>query len=119
ASSNDAELVKAVNSVFSQSSSAREKAATLEALLEDDWQAPDELRTFSSPDTRDTTSKTSLRERPTHSMLFRSQTKRYLWLKLTLSTLASGSRAAVRSMRIYYPRLSYLRYLPDAYQENE
>jgi phage tail-like protein len=120
ASSNDADLVNAINDVFQQDSSARDKVTTLETLLAGRWQAPDELRTFSSPDaTAAAAPQGNLRERPTHSMLFRSQTKRYLWLKLTLSGLASGSRAAVNSMRVYYPRLSYLRYLPDCYQENE
>jgi phage tail-like protein len=114
ASSKDAAIVNAVNNVFATESPLQEKVATLETLLADRWQAPDELRA-----TGDNTSQGSLRERPTHSMLFRAQTSRYLWLKLTLSGLASDSRASVSSMRVYYPRLSYLRYLPAVYQENE
>ncbi|HYV11876.1 MAG TPA: phage tail protein [Pyrinomonadaceae bacterium] len=114
ASNEDAGLVNAINNVFVRESPLQEKVATLEGLLTDRWQTPDELRA-----TADNVPQASLRERPTHSMLFRAQTSRYLWLRLTLSGLAAGSRASVSSMRVYYPRLTYLRYLPAVYQENE
>jgi phage tail-like protein len=119
ASSKDAAIVNAVNNVFAKESPLQEKVATLETLLQDRWQTPDELRAASDATGGDNTPQGSLRERPTHTMLFRAQTNRYLWLKLTLSGLASDSRASVSSMRVYYPRLSYLRYLPAVYQENE
>lgn len=51
-------------------------------------------------------------------MLFRKKTGRYLWLKLALSTFDEKVRPAVTEMRVYYPRTSYLRYLPAVYQED-
>jgi phage tail-like protein len=51
-------------------------------------------------------------------MLFRKKTGRYLWLKLALSTFDEKARPVVTEMRVYYPRTSYLRYLPAVYQED-
>lgn len=44
---------------------------------------------------------------------------RFLWLKLRLVTFDERSRPSIRAARIYYPRLSYLRYLPPVYREDE
>ncbi len=57
-------------------------------------------------------------ERNPKGMLFREKTGRYLWLKLILSTFDEGVRPVLREMRVYYPRISYLRYLPAVYQED-
>ena len=45
---------------------------------------------------------------------------RYIWLKIELSSddLHSDS-PKVKSLKVYFPRLSYLRYLPATYQEDE
>lgn len=43
---------------------------------------------------------------------------RYLYLKLRLVTFDEKSRPSIRSARIHYPRLSYLRYLPPVYRED-
>ena len=56
---------------------------------------------------------------PTHSVLFDQDSGRYLWLKIGMSGLSPRATAAVRELRVYYPRLSYLRYLPAAYQEDK
>jgi phage tail-like protein len=42
---------------------------------------------------------------------------RYLWLKLTLIGGEQGT-PEVKSVHIYFPRLSYLRYLPAIYQQD-
>jgi phage tail-like protein len=42
---------------------------------------------------------------------------RYLWLRLTL-TGTDRLTPAVRGLRAYYPRPSYLRYLPEIYRED-
>lgn len=42
---------------------------------------------------------------------------RFLWFKLKLTTFDQKSRPSIRTARIYYPRLSYLRYLPPVYRE--
>lgn len=51
-------------------------------------------------------------------MLFREKTGQYLWLKLELSTFEDTLKPAVNGMRVHYPRISYLRYLPAIYQED-
>jgi len=57
-------------------------------------------------------------EKNTEDMLFRQGAGRYLWLKIELSTFEKTVRPTVTRMRIDYPRLSYLRYLPAEYQED-
>jgi len=51
-------------------------------------------------------------------MLFQEGIGRYLWLKVKLSTYEEAVRPSVTGMRVYYPRQSYLRYLPAIYQED-
>ena len=51
-------------------------------------------------------------------MLFKYKNGRYLWLKLALATYDEKVRPAVRQMKILYPRISYLRYLPAIYQDD-
>lgn len=57
-------------------------------------------------------------EKNPEDMLFREKTGRYLWLKLVLSTFDDTVRPAIRQMKAYYLRISYLRYLPAIYQED-
>ncbi|MGE0827392.1 MAG: phage tail protein [Candidatus Binatia bacterium] len=52
-------------------------------------------------------------------MLFVHNKGRYLWLKLELSTFDESQSPAINSLRVYYPRLSYLRYLPAIYRDDE
>jgi phage tail-like protein len=52
------------------------------------------------------------------NMLFREKTGRYHWLKLVLSTYEEKVRPSVTQMTVFYPRSSYLRYLPAVYQED-
>lgn len=119
ASDVDTKLVDAVNAIMTKDAPTLERANEIEALLETRWQGPAELRTFSAIEAaEDAAAHSSFRERATHSVLFRAETKRYLWLKLVLSGLAPGAKATAREMRVYYPRLSYLRYLPAVYQED-
>ncbi len=51
-------------------------------------------------------------------MLFRGKTGRYFWLKISMSTYDEAARPSVTEMKVYYPRISYLRYLPAIYQED-
>lgn len=50
--------------------------------------------------------------------LIRGQPGRYLWLRIEL-TGTQGQTPLLKSVRAYFPRTSYLRYLPAVYQENE
>jgi phage tail-like protein len=112
-------LVDSVNEIVAKDAPTLERANEIEALLEARWKGPAELRTFSASETAEAAaSQSSFRERRTHSVLFRGETERYLWIKLVLSGLAPNAKATVREMRVYHPRLSYLRYLPAVYQKD-
>lgn len=50
--------------------------------------------------------------------LFRGSGGRYLYLKVELIGTEQQT-PTVKSIRVYFPRLSYLRYLPAVYQEDE
>ena len=119
ATSDDATLARAVNAIVRQDGPVQQRVNSVELLLGDRWKGADELRAFSATEAaEDAASQSSFRERVTHSVLFRTQTQRYLWLKISLSGLEPSAKAAVNAMRVYYPRLSYLRYLPAVYQED-
>ena len=49
--------------------------------------------------------------------LFHGATGRYLWLKIEFIG-SDCDTPILKKIRIYYPRTSYLRYLPDIYQED-
>ena len=53
------------------------------------------------------------------NMLFKEGAGRYLWLKIALSTFNEKATPAISQMRVFYPRISYLRYLPAIYQEDK
>lgn len=58
-------------------------------------------------------------EKNPQDMLFKGKNAgRYLWLKCVLGTYDEEARPAIQQMRVYYPRISYLRYLPAIYQED-
>ncbi len=77
--------------------SQQSKRERIEALLGPSWIGP---------------------EKNPEDMLFRASNGRFLWVKLALSTFNEKQKPAVRELRVYYPRLSYLRYLPATFQEN-
>jgi phage tail-like protein len=52
-----------------------------------------------------------------HDVLIRSAVGRYLWLRLQLIGQERLS-PTVQSLQVYFPRTSYLRYLPAVYQED-
>lgn len=119
-----------MNGIFERNVSTADKVTALETVLGNLWkgaQAADlavglerkgeELRAV-VPAGAATAAQSGFARNMSHSVLFRTGTKRYLWLKLELSGLAPRAKASVREMRVYYPRLSYLRYLPAVYQHD-
>jgi phage tail-like protein len=50
--------------------------------------------------------------------LVQSGPGRYLWLRLTFNSNGLSS-PELKSLKVFYPRVSYLQYLPAVYQENE
>lgn len=117
ATTNDAALAVAVTGILDRNTSAADKARAIESVLGDLWRGPEELRAVPPPGAA-TAALTGFPRGMSHSVFFRRGTGRFLWLKLQLSGLAPGAKASVREMRLYYPRLSYLRYLPAVYQHD-
>ncbi|MEA3281832.1 MAG: phage tail protein [Euryarchaeota archaeon] len=74
-----------------------------EELLETKWS---KLATFRSSDV-------NLRD-----ALIRGPAGRYLWLKLELTSTDEYKTPKIDSVETYFPRISYLRYLPAVYQED-
>jgi phage tail-like protein len=119
ASSPDAALASAVAAIMERRTSVPDKVKSLEAVLGDRWNGPHSLRTpATAGQPTETNGVDPFARRMSHSVLFRADTDRYLWLKLELAGLAPRASASVREMRVYYPRLSYLRYLPAIYQQD-
>lgn len=117
ASTEDAGLAGSVNAIFDRDLSAVDKAAALDTVLRDRWTGPHALRAVMPPSGAIAGSG-DFSGNPSHSVRFSTGTRRHLWLKLVLSGLTPGAKASVREMRVYYPRLSYLRYLPAVYQQD-
>ena len=117
ATTNDAALTRVVESVLDGDATSAEKARSLETILGDAWKGPHELRGVEPPGAA-TAAAGGFARNLSHSVLFAGGTGRYLWLKLRLLGLAPEASASVREMRVYYPRLSYLRYLPAVYQQD-
>ncbi len=103
--SSDAALKKDIDRIFASPDPVQEKVTKIENLLGPLWNNPAEefagAVDSANPD-----------------MLFLRNKGRYLWVKLKLVTSDRRNRPAVNSARIYYPRLSYLRYLPPAYRDD-
>ena len=50
--------------------------------------------------------------------LIQERSGRYLWIKLELISSDEYKTPKIKSIRAYFPRISYLRYLPAVYQED-
>ena len=118
ASDNQA-LKDAYDKAFSGTGSIEEKTNQIESMLGTNWIGPETFKGLERPKAR--TEKPGEREpeqvdKP--DLILNPNKGRYLWLKLKLTTFDQKSRPTIRSARIYYPRLSYLRYLPPVYRED-
>jgi phage tail-like protein len=104
--SSDGALQQAVDAIFNPdaSGSVQEKIDKIEALLGPRWSPPEQFAGATAAADPD--------------MLFLRNQGRYLWIKLILSTSDENNRPSVSEGRIYYPRLSYLRYLPAIYRDD-
>jgi phage tail-like protein len=98
-SSDDLALKSMIDDIHASGKSVQQKIYDINNLLGPLWSDP---------------------ERPARGMLFRGEKAagRYLWLKLTLTTFNENNKPLLNSIKVYYPRLSYLRYLPATYQED-
>lgn len=103
---------KTLLEIYYSASDDTELKADIEKKFTDDIPVQEKARFF------DEQLKWSVPEKNPRDMLFREKNGRYLWLKLKLLTFDEKVRPAVTRMRVLYPRISYLRYLPAIYQEN-
>ncbi len=111
-SSDDEELKKTIDELLSDSrKTIRQKVSSMEDEIP--WIGPE--RYYSSDDPRATD---GAHEQKRRDMLLKGKSGRYLWLKITLLTFDENVRPAISQMRVFYPRSSYLRYLPAIYQED-
>lgn len=99
--------------------STQDKAGYIDGLLQ--WTGPQLLSDLNNQADENTDPIDMLHitsENDKKDMLFREQTGRYLWLKIGLSTFDERIRPIILQMKVLYPRISYLRYLPAIYQED-
>jgi phage tail-like protein len=115
ASSDNAGLAAAVNGIMDRPGTLAGKVTALETVLGGTWVGPQQLRAVT---TRGAAAPGDFAGNISHSVLLDKAVHRYLWIKLELSGLAPKARASVRELRLYYPRLTYLRYLPAVYQSD-
>lgn len=120
--SRDEALHAACDHVFDSQSSVEEKQSELEKLLKTLWQPSQPSQSSQSYNVfRSTASSEQLNAQLTsdqHDLLFLHNRGRYLYLKLVFTTFDEKNRPSVRRARIFYPRQSYLRYLPPIYSED-
>jgi phage tail-like protein len=112
-SSDNAGLAAAVNAIMDRPGTLAARVTSLETVLDGTWIGPQQLR---AAITRSAAAAGDFAANISHSVLLDQAVHRYLWIKLELSGLAPRARASVRELRLYYPRLTYLRYLPAVYQ---
>ncbi|HEY9206930.1 MAG TPA: phage tail protein I [Candidatus Methanoperedens sp.] len=87
-------------------------------ILNDKKNQPDQKSKETKADLRDKKLTWVGSEKNPRNILFKGKGGRYLWLKIVLFTFDENVRPEVREMKVLYPRISYLRYLPAIYQED-
>jgi len=110
-------LKAAHDATLASTGSAQEKADAIDNRII--WKGPQVFigADFEEPKSAgDQDSKSKQEVAP--DFLFDPNKGRFLWFKLRLITFDHRTRPSINSVRIYYPRLSYLRYLPPAYRED-
>ncbi|HEU4597251.1 MAG TPA: phage tail protein, partial [Pyrinomonadaceae bacterium] len=110
--SDSTSLKASYEEVLASRKSVEEKEQAIKRLLEPPkprhplWKGPNVFKGMAG------------RDEASPDMLTVENKGRFLWLKIRLVTFDERSRPSVRAARIYYPRFSYLRYLPPAYAED-
>ncbi|HET9531900.1 MAG TPA: phage tail protein [Blastocatellia bacterium] len=104
--SDETALRSAYEQVLSSNRSEEEKEEGIKNLLDPLWKGPHIFRG------------TAGRDELAPDMAILENRGRFLWLRLRLITFDERSRPVIGAARVYYPRLSYLRYLPPVYRED-
>jgi len=90
--------------------SVEEKVTRIENLFSTLWSTAEK---FTATETPNAISSNAAQP----DLLLNPNKGRYLWFKIRLVTFDTKSRPTVSSVRVFYPRLSYRRYLPPVYRE--
>lgn len=101
------------------SSSTEEKTNQIETIMGRNWIGPETFKGLERPKPRSQTpGKPEPEQLENPDLILNPNKGRYLWFKVRLTTFDQKSRPSIKSIRIYYPRLSYLRYLPPTYRDD-
>ena len=117
--SDDAMLKTRYDQLISGTGSAEQRSTAIDSLMDRFWVGPEIFTGKERPKPRKQKpgkADPEILENP--DLILDPNQGRYLWLKLKLTTFDQKSRPSIRSARIYYTRLSYLRYLPAVYRED-
>lgn len=119
-SSDDPSLQKEIDSkITAEKITKKEKADFIDNMLK--WSEPEKFSSNYSKAKEKSENQQLNSNEPEKNlkhMLFQGKQGRYLWLRVKLSTFDEKVKPTLTQMRILYPRISYLRYLPAIYQEN-
>lgn len=117
--SDDPALRAAYDAVLAGGGSIEQKTVGIEKLLGPLWKGAETFKGSDDPADRPLKlNRTTSRPAPA-DMLFEFNKGRFLWVKVKLITFDPKVRPTIRAVRIYYHRLSYLRYLPLTYRDDE
>lgn len=117
--SDEAVLKETIDRTISDNSrSVQERRDEIERLLRPHWNEKEHSFRGDEDGSEEDAEEKSTGPKTIGDLLFRKNRGRYLWLKLVLSTFNEKNRPSVSEMKVYYPRISYLRYLPATYQED-
>ena len=112
-------LKDAFDRAFSGTGSIEEKTNQIENLLSTNWSIAETFKGLERRKPQPEKPGERVPEQVDNPDLIINPNKgRYLWFKLKLTTFDQKSRPTIRSARVFYPRLSYLRYLPPVYRED-
>jgi phage tail-like protein len=117
--SDDATLKAAYDELLNGTGSAEQRSTAIDSLMDRFWVGPETFKGQERPKPRNQKpgrAEVEILENP--DLILDPNQGRYLWLKLKLTTFDQKSRPSIRSARIFYTRLSYLRYLPPVYRED-
>ena len=109
----------AYDDAFNRSGSIEERSAGIDSFMNSFWIGPEVFKGIERPrpqKEKPGDADVDVLENP--DLILNPNKGRYLWLKFKLTTFEQKSRPSINSVRVYYPRLSYLRYLPPAYGED-
>lgn len=99
-------LKAAYDRVLESEDTAEDKASRIESLLSPLWRA--DTGQFIGSGSGEAS----------RNMLFVANRGRYLWLRIQLTAYDGECRLRLSEIKVSYPRISLLRYLPSVYQED-